>query len=111
MFDAQTSEDKLPIEATAPESDDIWLKPAELASRWRTEEMTLANHRSRGEGLPFLKKPGGGILYKLSDVLEAERSGMRGFSWARLSNALEALLELPAGKHEKLMKDLKVALK
>jgi hypothetical protein len=111
MFDAKTVEEPMPIEASESDANEIWVTPAELASRWRTDTMTLANQRSRGEGLPFFKKPSGTILYKLADVLEAENRGMRGFSWARLSNALEALLELPSAKHEKLMRDLREALK
>lgn len=87
-----------------------YLTPQELADRWRIETMTLANQRSRGEGLPYLKTPSGSIRYKLSDVLRAEAEGTRGFTWARLSNALRSVLDASPDQQEQVLRRLKVAL-
>ena len=76
------------IEVSDPTIDDMFMTTEELSQRWRVETTTLANIRSRGEGIPFTKTPSGVIRYKLSDVLSAERDGQHGFSWSRLEDAL-----------------------
>lgn len=65
---------------TPIDHEDVYLTPDELADRWRMDVRTLANQRHRGEGLQHVKLPSGKILYRLADVLTAEREGYRGLS-------------------------------
>jgi hypothetical protein len=93
MLNATTSEGStMPayVEATAPNEETIYLTARELADRWRLDEATLANQRSRGEGLPFTKASGR-VLYKMSDVLAVEVGGMQGWTFANLREALEVV--------------------
>lgn len=53
--------------APAPEDDD-WLTPQETASLTKYSPQTLANHRYRGVGIPYVKLPSGRIRYRLTDV-------------------------------------------
>lgn len=99
------------IEVTDPTEDDVWMTVGEVAERHRLEKATLDNLRSRGEGLPFLKLPSGGVRYKLSDVLAAERSGMVGFSWSRLADALALMPGLSAKDREAIVNHLKKAMR
>ena len=79
------------LEARAPTLDDEYMTAADLAKRWCCDTATLANLRSRGDGLPFVKRGHGGhTLYRVADVLAAEASGTRGFSWARLEAAVDS---------------------
>ena len=49
------------------------LSPAQLAERWFCSEGYLANKRSEGTSIPFLRLLGGRrIAYRLRDVLAAE---------------------------------------
>jgi hypothetical protein len=98
------------LESSPPTLDDVFLRPDELAARWRVDVNTLANLRARGEGLPWVKL-GGGVRYKVADVLAAEASGARGFSWARLTAALEAFDGLSSEQREALLKHLRKAFK
>lgn len=98
------------VEAKDPLPDDIYLTPEEVAQRHRTTVESLGNQRYRGEGLPFTKMTGK-ILYRMRDVLEAERVGSRGFTWQRVANALDAYPHLPAAEADKLLEHLKLALK
>lgn len=95
------------IEAKAPDRDDIFLTAEEVASRHRKDVRSLANERSRGEGIPFVKLPTGKILYRLSDVLAAERSGQFGFSWAKLRAGMATFRDLPPPIADKLLEHLK----
>ena len=45
----------------------IYLSPSELAARHRVGVGHLANLRSQGTGLPYVKT-GGRVLYRLEDV-------------------------------------------
>ncbi|NYF99213.1 helix-turn-helix domain-containing protein [Janibacter cremeus] len=47
------------------------MTPKELAERWGCSTGHLANLRTEGRGLPFLKFPGR-VLYRLADVLAYE---------------------------------------
>jgi hypothetical protein len=67
--------------------EDVFLTAEELSERWRLNEQTLANQRAAGEGIPYTKLPSGSIRYRFSDVLEAERDGRHGFTWASRSRA------------------------
>lgn len=50
-----------------------FLTPEQLSDRWegRISTRTLANWRSQGGSLPFVKI-GGTVMYRLSDVIEWE---------------------------------------
>lgn len=45
-----------------------------LAARWGLHPGTLANQRSRGEGVPFVKISATRVLYRLKDVEAFEQS-------------------------------------
>ncbi|GAA1431399.1 hypothetical protein GCM10009616_18420 [Microlunatus lacustris] len=47
------------------------LTDVELAERWQLSRGTLANIRSRGDGVPYVKV-GGRVRYALADVLAYE---------------------------------------
>jgi hypothetical protein len=51
------------------------LTQAELARRWRKSERTLERWRLRGQGPAHLRI--GGVLYRLSDIEEYERTHLR----------------------------------
>lgn len=51
---------------------DPLIDPKTLAARWGIHPGTLANQRSRGEGVPFVKLSATRVLYRLSDVLAYE---------------------------------------
>ncbi len=51
------------------------LTQAELARRWRKSERTLERWRLRGQGPAHLRI--GGVLYRLSDIEEYERTQLR----------------------------------
>ena len=89
--------------------DDVMMTPAEVAEWARCDVSTLANHRTAGEGLPYIKF-GGRILYRMADVLSAAERGSHGFSFRKLETVLEAH-GLPAKKREEIAADLKAAAK
>lgn len=75
---------------------EMFITTRELAQRWRTEPSTLQNQRASTRGLPFVRTPTGRVLYRMSDVIEAEISGMRGISIDRIENALRKCPHLDA---------------
>jgi hypothetical protein len=56
---------------------DEFLKPAELAARWRTTVETLKTDRYRGRGPAYVKR-GATVLYRLSDVEKYEEARTQG---------------------------------
>lgn len=46
----------------------VYLRPSELADRWRISTKKLANDRCAGTGLPYVKVGGSVVLYSLADV-------------------------------------------
>lgn len=53
------------------------LSPADLARRWGVSVGTLANKRSDGTSIPYLRLfRGARIAYRLSDVLAAEAQAL-----------------------------------
>lgn len=74
--------------------DDVYFTPEEVAARHRTEAATLANHRHKGSGLPWVKLPSGKVLYRLADVLEAERVGEKGWRENRVIAAIETFRKI-----------------
>jgi hypothetical protein len=48
------------------------LSPRELADRWSYNPGSLANMRSEGRGIPFIRKMNGRVYYKLEHVLAHE---------------------------------------
>lgn len=87
--------------------DDIFLTPQQLADRWQLDPGSLANARSRGEGVPFVKLPSGAVRYRVADVLAAETDGYKSFTWKRLEAALETYAELTDTQRQKLLLHLK----
>ena len=57
---------------------DRFVSSAELAKRWHYSENHMSNMRRRGKLLPYIRLPGGRILYRLSDVILAELGGVNG---------------------------------
>jgi hypothetical protein len=55
----------------------VYLSTNELAERWAMSPRTLANHRSLGIGVPYVKL-GRVVRYRLADVLAAERAHVVG---------------------------------
>lgn len=98
------------IESTAPVVDDIYLTVSEVCSRLRLDPQTLANHRTAGEGLPFVKISGK-VLYRVRDVLAAELAGAKGFKWSRLEAALDTFKGIPPAVRVELVKHLKSELR
>lgn len=105
-----SGEGAVPVERSKPTPIDKFLTTEELAERWRVDPATLSNMRYRGEGIPWTK-PTGRPLYKLADVLKAEEEHGYGFTFERLSDALEAALELPFKDHAALMTKLRRLMK
>ncbi|WP_156119020.1 hypothetical protein [Modestobacter caceresii] len=53
------------------------LSTAELASRWKCSPGYLANARSAGTSIPYLKLfSGGRVVYRMDDVLAAEAAAL-----------------------------------
>jgi hypothetical protein len=53
------------------------LSAAELARRWKVTTGYLANARSSGTSIPYLKLfSGGRVIYRMSDVLAAEAAAL-----------------------------------
>ena len=94
------------LEARPSDIDDIYMTAAEVASRLRLSVETLANARSRGEGMPWTKIHGR-VLYRMADVLDAEAAGSEGFTWARLERALASYEGLSVPAREKVMAHLR----
>lgn len=103
--DARTVE--LLESTTVPTMDDLYMTPEEVAQRLRCDVNTLANMRSRGEGIPYAKPTGSRVLYLMSDVLAAETHQRRGFAWHRLAAALDAFDDLKPAQRSKLLAHLK----
>lgn len=59
------------------DADEAFFTAEEVAARYRVAESTLANQRNQGTGLPFCKI-GGRVLYRFSDLADAEEAGSRG---------------------------------
>lgn len=86
---------KTGVTLSKPGLDDIMMTPAELAKRWRLDEGTLANLRSKGLGLPWVKLPSGPVRYRGSDVLDAEINGARGITAAQVRQIIMQYADLP----------------
>lgn len=84
------------------DSDQVFLTTEELAARWRCDKHTLSNARHTGRGLPFIKLPTGAVRYALSDVLQAEIDGRRGYTRENVDAALDACKHLDAASREKV---------
>lgn len=99
------------VESAQPSADDIFFTSEELAIRWRLDPATLDNQRSRGDGIPYVKlQESRRVLYRMSDVLRAERDGAKGFSWAKLRTALDCYPHLDSKATDKLFAWLKKEL-
>jgi hypothetical protein len=91
--------------------EDVFLTVTELSERWRLSEQSLANLRTKGEGIPYTKLPSGSIRYRLSDVLDAERDGTHGFTWAALAKALKSFRGLAANQRQQLLHHLRMEMR
>jgi hypothetical protein len=57
------------IHATLPlRKSDGWMTPRQVSEATHIAMQTLANNRSLGVGLPFVKLPSGRIQYRSADV-------------------------------------------
>lgn len=70
------------------DADSILLTTRDVARHWQLDPATLENARYRGEGIPYIKLPTGGIRYCLRDILAAEAAGVRGFSFDRFAEVV-----------------------
>lgn len=93
------------------DTSDTLLTAKETAELLRMDVASLANMRARGDGLPWVKLPSGGVRYRLSEVLAWVNGGGAGLTWARLANALEAYDGLAPAERTKLLEHLRTALK
>lgn len=84
------------------DSDQVFLTTEELAARWRCDKHTLSNARHTGRGLPFIKLPTGAVRYALSDVLQAELDGRKGYTRENVERALDAAEWLDAKTRDRL---------
>jgi len=84
---------------------DILIKPSELAKRWRFDGVgTLANIRRSGVPLKFLRLPGGGIRYRICDIVGHEIAGRHGPpTLHRLALAVAALPDTSSEDRMKLI--------
>lgn len=87
--------------------DDILMTPQELAARHRTTVESLANLRSRGEGIPYVKLPSGAIRYVARVVLAAEASGLYGLTWHRIERAVGSAPGLDDRQRARLVEHLR----
>jgi hypothetical protein len=90
--------------------DDILMTPQELAARHRTTVESLANLRSRGEGLPFVKLPSGAVRYVARVVLAAEAAGLYGLTWHRIERAVSSAPGLDDRQRVRLVEHLRKQL-
>lgn len=97
------------IEAEPAHIDDLLYTPEDLARRWQCDTATLANARSRGEGVPWLKVTGG-VRYRLADIINHEQAKSRGFTWAKLAGALDTWPGLSRLQKQELLAHLKAKL-
>lgn len=83
---------------------DTLVPSARLSERWGYSEYYLANARRRGGPIPWIKLPGGRILYRMSDIMAAELGGVRGpVTTAQACEWLAAQTWLPAADRERLV--------
>lgn len=45
-----------------------WMTPDQVAEEFQMARKTLANQRSRGDGFPFIRLPGGRIRYSRAAI-------------------------------------------
>lgn len=98
-----------PIEYRDAAPDDVFLTAQEAADMLRSDPATLANLRSRGEGLPYYKGTGR-VRYKLADVMAAINRTGRGYSRARMESALASFPGLTRQQREGLAEHLTEAM-
>lgn len=77
----------------------------------RMDVATLANMRTRGEGVPWFKLPSGAVRYRMSEALAWINTGTRGLTWPRIANALEDYPDLTPAQRNKLLAHLITNLK
>lgn len=70
---------------------EVYMTAEEVAARYRISVSTLANQRTAGTGLPWLKL-GGRVLYRVSDLAEAERAGARGVCAETVRRAVDRVI-------------------
>jgi hypothetical protein len=109
MLDVATAKDTFRRirQASAASPEDEFLTPAELAARWKRSEGYLANLRYRGEGVPFVKTASGGVLYRMTDVVESERDGTAGITLSKIDIALADVPGMDAQTRKLIMRHLR----
>lgn len=78
--------------------DEMFFTAEEVAARYRVSTSTLANQRSQGVGLPWLKI-NGKVLYPLSALADAEASGKRGMTREAVKRALHRVFGNSGSDH------------
>lgn len=78
-------------------ADELFITPKELAARWGVSVARLGQLRAKRKGPAWVKIAGGGVRYRLSDVVAHERAGEGGpLSVDRLRAAIETLPDFDA---------------
>lgn len=78
--------------------DEMFFTPEEVAARYKISPSTLANQRSQGTGLPYLKI-NGAVRYPLSALADAEASGKRGMTKDAVRRALHRIFGKSGSEH------------
>lgn len=80
------------------DQDEFFLTPDEVAERYRVSPSTLANQRSKGTGLRWLKI-NGSVLYPASALADAEAAGRRGVTREAVARALHRVFGKSGSDH------------
>lgn len=89
---------------------EILLTTEEVAQHYRMSEEAMRNARCRGEGLPWVKTPTGGVRYRLSDVLEWDNH-VRGFTFDSFAKLIGRLTYLDPRQKRALLRDVDAAFR
>jgi hypothetical protein len=109
----------LPVPANLPDRfkpfvdllDGAMVTSRQLAQRWNLSEQTLANDRTAGKNLPFVRLPGGSVRYYVSEIMAAELAGARGpLSIDRVALELAAMAEVSDTLAAAILTRLRLAL-
>jgi hypothetical protein len=91
---------------------EMFFTPQELADRWRLDSVqTLSNQRSQKIGPPYVKLKTGKILYRVSDILEYERSSLKGLTLDAVIRAVNSCPWMGEFERRQLVSHLKAELK
>jgi hypothetical protein len=83
---------------------EIYLTSEQVAEHYRITPAALRNARYRGDGLPFIKTPTGGVRYRLSDILAWDANSIHGFTFAGFEELVSRLSFLDQNQKSLLMR-------